>query len=110
VLPPGAASVLFGAGSFPLLLWLTLVSYTDVDTAFRSGTYPQLELLAFDTGEGALSVVATCVIGLAGQALAALLLTRAALRSFDAAAGRPVRAQAGAPWSEADHPLTRVDG
>jgi hypothetical protein len=88
VLPHGVASVLLGAGSSPLLFWLALVSYHDVDSAVRTGSYPQLELLAFDTGEGALSVLATCLIGLIGQALAAVLLTRAALRRFDAAAGR----------------------
>ncbi len=89
VLPPSVSSVLFGAGSFPLLLWMALVSYHDVDSALRTGTYPQLELLDFDTGEGASSVVATCLVGLIGYALAAVFLTRSALRGFDAAVGRP---------------------
>jgi hypothetical protein len=83
--PPGSASVLMGAGSGPLLLWLSLLSYGDVAAALRSGTFPQLALLAIETGEGARSVLATCLIGLAGQLVAAGFLLRAAARSYDAA-------------------------
>jgi hypothetical protein len=64
------------------------VSHHDLDSAVRTGSYPQLELLAFDTGEGAFRVLTACLIGLIGQAVAAVLLTRAALRRFDASAGR----------------------
>jgi hypothetical protein len=88
LLPPGSASVLMGAGSAPLLLWLSLLSYGDVAAALRSGTFPQLELLAIGTGEGARSVAATCLIGLAGQLVAAGFLRCAAARSYDAAGCR----------------------
>jgi hypothetical protein len=91
VLPEDASSALLGAGSVPLLLWLALVSWHDVDTAFRTGVYPQLELLAFNGGEGASSVLGTLLIGLIGYALAIVLLTGAALRRFDADAGRAER-------------------
>jgi hypothetical protein len=84
--------VLLRAGSLPLLLWLALASWHDIDAAFRAGVYPQLELLAFNRGEGAASVLGTLLIGLMGYALAVVLLTRAALRHFDTAAGGPEHA------------------
>jgi hypothetical protein len=92
VLPRNVSSVLLGAGSFPLLLWLALASWHDIDTVFRAGVYPQLELLAFNGGEGASSVLGTLLIGLIGYALSIVLLTRTALRHFDTAAGRPEHA------------------
>jgi hypothetical protein len=97
LLPPRAATVLMGAGSIPLLYWLVLLSYNDVATALETGAFPQLALLAIDTGEGAMSVLATCLIGMAGQAAAAGFLFHAAVRRFDAAAGRPQRARGKPP-------------
>jgi hypothetical protein len=87
--PAEVSSVLLGAASGPLLLWLALVSWDDVAIALRSGAFPQLELLGIDTGEGVARVVATCLIGLGVQAVAAVLLYRAAVRSFDATMRRP---------------------
>jgi hypothetical protein len=89
LLPRGIASVVLGAGSGPLLLWLALLSYGDVDAALRRGTFPQLALLAMETGEGAGAVLATCLAGLAGQIVVAGFLLRAAARSYDAAGGPP---------------------
>ena len=89
VLPPGTSSVLLGAASLPLLLWLSLWSYNDVAAALRSGAFPQLALLAIDSGEGALAALGTCLAGLVGAAVgAAGLLFRTAARRYDAAAGR----------------------
>jgi hypothetical protein len=89
-LPPGWTSVLMGAGSMPFLAWASLLSYEDVAAAWRTGAFPQLAA-NIRTGEGAGRVLAAVLIGLIGQAVAAALLTRAARRGFDAAAGRPRR-------------------
>jgi hypothetical protein len=91
VLPADVSSVLLGAASAPLLLWLALVSWGDVAIGMRSGAFPELELLGIDTGEGVARVVATYLIGLGVQAAAAALLYRAAVRSVDATVRRPAR-------------------
>jgi ABC-type transport system involved in multi-copper enzyme maturation permease subunit len=109
LLPGSFASVLMGAGSIPLLQWLALLSYNDVAAARQSGSFPLFELMAFDTGEGARSVAATCLIGVAAQALAAALLTRAAIRAFDTAAGRPHRPASRRSSLPHWFPLTNVD-
>jgi hypothetical protein len=90
-LPAEVSSVLLGAASAPLLLWLALVSWGDVAIGMRSGAFPELELLGIDTGEGVARAVATCLIGLGIQAAAAVLLYRAAVRSVDATVRRPAR-------------------
>ena len=63
LLPRGFNSVLLAAGSHPSVVWLSLVSYRDVHDALRYGTYPPLEWVQIRTGEGALRVLATCLIG-----------------------------------------------
>jgi hypothetical protein len=97
VLPTEVSSVLLGAASAPLLLWLALVSWSDVAIGMRSGAFPQLELLGIETGEGVGRVMAACLLGLGVQAVAAALLYYAAVRSLDATVRRPPA------------PLTRVD-
>ena len=91
-LPSGVSSVLWGVGSFPFLTWLSLVSYEDVLAATRMGAY-SLDWQGLNSGEGPVKVVATCLLGLSAHAFAAFYLTRAALRGFDAAAGRPIRSR-----------------
>jgi hypothetical protein len=88
VVPAEVSSVLLGAASTPLLLWLVLVSGSDVAIGLRSGAFPQLGLLGIDTGEGVARVAATCLLGLGVQVVAAALLYFAAVRRFDAAARR----------------------
>jgi ABC-type Na+ efflux pump permease subunit len=90
-LPQGWASVLMAAGSMPFLSWASLLSFEDVAAASRMGAFPQLAASNIRTGEGAGRVLAAVLIGLIGQAVAAALLTRAACRGFDDAAGRPKR-------------------
>lgn len=94
LLPAGAASVLAGSGCLPMIGLLSLLSYEDVQAALGPGTFPNLTAGGFHTGEGAGRVLAACLIGLTGHAVAAFLLTRAAFRGFDADVGRPVRAGA----------------
>jgi ABC-type Na+ efflux pump permease subunit len=88
---PGPVSILMGAGSVPCLASLWLLSYDDVRAAMGTGEFPSLAAMGVATGEGAARVLATYLIGLGAQAVAALLLTRSASRGFDAAVGRPAR-------------------
>jgi ABC-type Na+ efflux pump permease subunit len=88
LLPPSFASIIMGAGSLPLVSWLALLSYDDLAAALRTGAFPQLDVLGIDTGEGFARVLATYLVNIVGQSIAAILLTRAAVRSFDAAVGR----------------------
>jgi ABC-type Na+ efflux pump permease subunit len=89
LLPSGAASILMGAGSMPLQVCLSLVSYDDVHSALSTGRLVPLAPFGSRMVEGVASVLATWLIGLVGQALGAYLLTRAAIRGFDVAVGRP---------------------
>jgi hypothetical protein len=88
-LPPGSGSVLLAAGSMCFYTWAALLSYDDIAAAMASGSFPQLAYVRIKTGEGAWSVLATVLIGLAAHLIAAALLTRAACRGFDSAVDRP---------------------
>jgi ABC-type transport system involved in multi-copper enzyme maturation permease subunit len=88
-LPPGSGSVLLAAGSMCFTIWAALLSYDDVAAAMATGSFPQLAFVRIRTGEGAWSVLAAVLIGLAAHLIAAALLTRAACRGFDSAVDRP---------------------
>jgi len=91
-LPTPNASILMGAASVPLVNWLSLLSYRDV-SAIVSGqrALSVLAEVGISTGEGPLRLLATCVLGITGTAVAAVALTRAALSRFDRTVGRPER-------------------
>jgi hypothetical protein len=91
--PRPFGSVLWGAGSPPFLAWLAPLSYRDV---VASGTFPYLTTMGLATGEGAIRVLATYLIGTIGLALGAAWLVRRAERRFDRAVGRPDRPGDGA--------------
>ena len=93
LLPPGVKSVLLAAGSHPSVVWLSLVSYRDVHAALRYGTYSPLEWIGIPTREGALQVLATCLIGTIGPALIGWWAWRRAVADFDRLVGRPWRAE-----------------
>ena len=88
----GFSSVLFGAGSHRFVLSLSLATYREVRAAFAYASYPTLQWLGLNTGEGPLSVLATCVIGILGPALGGWWCWRYALTNFDRLVGRPWRA------------------
>jgi hypothetical protein len=98
VFPPGTGSVLVAAGSPPFLIWASLLSYDDVQSASRAGTFPLLDATGIHTGDGAIAIVAVWIIGTVAQLIGAAWLTRAAIRKFDGAVGRPRRA--GQPGKE----------
>jgi hypothetical protein len=89
--PRMLGSVLLGVGSPPFVAWLSLVSYRDVRNAFHYPIYPALQWMHIETGESALWVVATCLIGIVFPTLWGLYLWRAALANFDRLIGRPCK-------------------
>jgi hypothetical protein len=91
LLPSRSSSVLLGAGSPPFVAWLSLVSFRDVRNAWRFPVYPALQWMQLHTGEGALSVAATCLIGVILPAVGGFLLWRFALLHFDRLIGRPFK-------------------
>ena len=91
---PSAGNVEFGpsgAGSPPFVAWLSLVSYRDVRNAWQYSVYPALQWMHIDTARGALSVAATCLIGIIIPTVWGLYLWRDALANFDRLIGRPAR-------------------
>lgn len=90
---PGQASLVFGVGSTPLLTWIALVSYDDVQAVIRSGVLPQFANLGNlkPEGLGARLALAAWLLGTIAQAAVGIGVARAARRDFDALVGRPVR-------------------
>jgi ABC-type Na+ efflux pump permease subunit len=89
LLPAKINSVLLGTGSPPFLAWMSFVSYRDVRNAWQYSTYPALQWMTIHTGEGPLSVAATCLIGIFIPTVWGLYLWRGALANFDRLIGRP---------------------
>jgi ABC-type Na+ efflux pump permease subunit len=84
-------SVLLGAGSLPFVSYLSLASYRDVRAALHFTAYPPLQWIGIATGEGALRVVATCLIAVVAPALGGLYYWRYANAHFDRLIDRPWR-------------------
>lgn len=92
IVPRALTSALLGAASPSWHCYLALASYDDVRDALAGLPYAPLAAAGVDSGEGFGMVALTCLLGWGAQAVAAFVLTRASLRGFDAAVGRPVRA------------------
>ena len=92
LLPGRLNSVLWGAGSPPFVAWMSLVSYRDVRNAWHYPDYPLLQWMQIATGERALWVVATCLIGVMAPTIGGFYLWRYALAHFDRLIGRPCKA------------------
>lgn len=88
---PGNASVLMAAGAIPFQAWASLLSYEDAHAAIRSGALPQFAAVGIPSGVGARIGLAAWLISTTAQAVGAFLVTRSAVRGFDAAVGRPIR-------------------
>lgn len=91
LLPARLNSVLLGAGSSPFVSYLSLVSYRDVRAALHYTAYPPLQWIKIATGEGALWVVATCLIAIIAQALGGVYYWRYVNAHFDRLVDRPWR-------------------
>jgi ABC-type transport system involved in multi-copper enzyme maturation permease subunit len=99
-LPMRAATILMGAGSAPLINWLSLLSYRDVGAiAIGRDPFRPLEEIGVHTYEGPLRVLAAYLLGTTGIAAGAGWFSRAAAARFDRAAGRAERA-AGRPGEQ----------
>jgi ABC-type transport system involved in multi-copper enzyme maturation permease subunit len=93
-MPARAATILSGAASVPLVNWLSLVSFRDVrEVLSGQDTFRPLEEVGIFTYESPLRVLATCVLGIGGIAMASIWLSRATLARFDCAVDRPDRAR-----------------
>jgi ABC-type Na+ efflux pump permease subunit len=99
VLPGGRAKVLLAAGSAPVLVCLSLLSYEDAAAAMHTGTFPPLGALGL---HASITVVAAAwLIGTAAHAAGAFWFARAAMCGFDAAVDRPRRGRSVQPLETA---------
>jgi ABC-type transport system involved in multi-copper enzyme maturation permease subunit len=89
LLPARLSSVLWGAGSWPFVTWLSLLSYRDVRAAVVYPVYPHLQWINLHTGEGPLPVIATCLIAMIAPLFGGLWTWRYLTRHFDRIIGRP---------------------
>jgi len=95
LLPARLSSVLMGAGSSPFVTWLSLVSYRDVRAALHYSVYPHIAWAGIATGEGPVSVLAACLLGIIVPALGGLWTWRYLIAHFDRLIGRPFRKEGG---------------
>jgi len=94
-LPESIQSVLFGAGSFPLVEAVMLVSYDDVREGLFATPSPMLTAAGIATGEGGSAVLLTFGFYVVACSLAALVFHQLAERQFDRLVGRPWRLPVG---------------
>jgi ABC-type transport system involved in multi-copper enzyme maturation permease subunit len=92
---PGTASAVPAVVTMPLQTWAALVSYDDVDALVHGRALPGLAPLGVGRGPDTWIVLAAWLFSTAAQAIAAVVLMRAAVRGFDAVVGRPVRGRGG---------------
>ena len=83
--------VWMATGSTPVTGSLAVLSYDDIRAMARSQPFPGLETLGIRSKESVGTVALTWLTGFLAQAIAAFVLTRAAISSFDRAVGRPIR-------------------
>jgi ABC-type Na+ efflux pump permease subunit len=91
LLPPRLGSVLWGAGSPPFVVLLSLASYRDFRDAVTHSAAPVLQSLNIHSGEGALAIVATCLVAIVVPALIGHCFWRYTVANFDRLVGRPWR-------------------
>ena len=91
IMLPGSASVFLGACSTPFLIWSSLFSYEDVQSAVRSGVFAQLGGTSIKPGVSARIVLSACWVATIVHGVVAIVLMRSTCRRFDELVGRPVR-------------------
>ncbi len=90
---PGIASVAIAAGTMPFQTWASLCSYEDVHALIHSEAPRQYTAIGAQGGLDVAIVVSGWVVAMTAQAIGAILVTRSAVRGFDDAVGRPIRAR-----------------
>jgi hypothetical protein len=93
-LGPGLVSVVLAGGTMPFQTWASLLSYEDVHAVIHAGAIPQFAAIGVGGGAGARIILTAWLISTTAQAVGAFFLSRSAIRGFDAAVGRPIRARA----------------
>jgi hypothetical protein len=91
LLPGGLNSVLWGFCSPLLALWLTQFSYRDLGNLTFYDVYPHLEWIGIRSGEGAIPVCLTSLLGIVVPAFGGLWFWRHGVKHFDRLVGRPWR-------------------
>ncbi len=89
LLPAGLKSVVWGAGSTPLLAWLSMASYRELRGALHDPVYHPLHWFKLNTGEGLLWVALACLIGIILPALWGRWIWLYSIANFDRLVGRP---------------------
>jgi ABC-type Na+ efflux pump permease subunit len=92
-LPSGLNSVLWGSCSPVFVLWLTQFSCRDLRLLSTHASYPPLHWARIETGEGAIAVALTCLVGIVAPLIGGLAAWRYVTRHFDRLVGRPWRAE-----------------
>jgi ABC-type transport system involved in multi-copper enzyme maturation permease subunit len=94
LLPAGLNTVLWGAGSLPMMSWMSLFSYREAAAALSAPLDPQFEWVGLLGGQMPLLVLITWLLAILGPAIGGLLSWRYAVSHFDRLVGRPYRATA----------------
>jgi hypothetical protein len=95
LLPARCSSVLLGASSAPFVSFLSLMSYRDFRNAFHYPVSPLLQWMMISTGEGPLSIAATCLVAIMLSAVGGFYLWRYTAAHFDRLIGRPFMNEGG---------------
>jgi hypothetical protein len=103
LLPAGFNSVLVGAGSMPLMVWTSLMSYRELARALASPLAAN-EWPGLGGGQVPLFVFASWLIGIVGLTLGGLSAWRYAVAHFDRLVGRPHRPAAAGTAITSPHP------
>jgi hypothetical protein len=90
-LPSGLNSILWGSCSPVFVLWLAQFSCRDLRLLSTYASYPPLNWARIETGEGAIAVALTCLVGIVAPLIGGLAVRRHVTRHFDRLVGRPWR-------------------
>ena len=92
LLPGGLNSVLWGAGSLPLMVWTSLLSYREVAVMLADPFAPTHRCVGVPGGQMPMLVFTSWLIAIVGPILGGLWIRRYTLTHFDRLVGRPYRA------------------
>lgn len=94
---PGKAGAPMAFGTMPCQAWASPLSHEDIHAGLHSRPIPALSAVGIEDARHVWALPVAWLASTAAQALGAFLLTRSALRDFDALIGRPTRARDASP-------------